>query len=259
MIAVTIAASVAGCGRPVDASCLTPRPDEETLCDVVDAGTEWRFVDGEPLPDIEPFCSSKCVDFPGTLTLIGQRDLRKVPLLPKLRKVDRLVINVAGLPDLRGLERVDIGSLLDIVNYRPGSPDPTFVSTAGLEDAEIDVVGISNTPGLTNLGTVLRRVTSFSVVDTGIREIDISNISVGHLELTGNDELRSVELGSGAMESLWIDTNSSLDTLSWGVRSVKSIRISRNPRLSTCRVQEFVQDAGAVPALVTVLDNGPCP
>ncbi|MFZ5443892.1 MAG: hypothetical protein ACOZQL_28060 [Myxococcota bacterium] len=254
-----LTAGVLGSGCAVDASCLTPRPDEETACDIVDAGTEWRFVNGQPLPDIEPFCSSRCVDFPGTLTLDGQHDLRKVPLLPKLRKVDRLIINVAGLPDLRGLERVDIGTLLHIGSYGVGAPDLTFASMTGLEDDAIDVVTVSRTPGLTSLGDSIRKATTISLEDTGLVSLDLENVSVDYLSVFGSKDLRSISLGSGTMESIWIDANPALETLTWGELRARSIRISRNPRLSSCQVSRFVQDAGAAAGLTTVLDNGPCP
>ncbi|MFZ5443891.1 MAG: hypothetical protein ACOZQL_28055 [Myxococcota bacterium] len=228
------------------------------MCDVVDAGTEWQFVDGQPLPDFEPFCASKCVDFPGTLTIVGQRDLRKVPLLPKLRKVNRLIVNIDGLPDLRGLEKVDIETLLNLVSHRVDSPDLTFVSMAGLEDDSIDVITIDNAPGLPSLSSGLRRAQALSIVSTGIREVDLHSVAIRDLALVKNPELRSVALGSGTMQSVLLEWNKSLDTFSWGDLQVRqSVRISGNPNLSTCRAEEFTRDAGA--PRTTVIDNGPCP
>ncbi|MDP1830247.1 MAG: hypothetical protein Q8L48_43685 [Archangium sp.] len=251
-----LAGALAGCGSE---ECSLPRRGDEQSCDSYDGG-QLRFVVGEPISDISAFCASPCVDVFAPIAISGYDDLRKVPLLPKVRLVHGLGINLDTLRDLRGLEKVDVIRSLSFSGLN-GDTSPRTLE--GLIDEEIWSVSLDQVSGLASLeGASLRRVDTLAVSRSSVQRLDLSGVEASYLNVVSNDELRSVAIASGAMKQVIIEVNPLLTELSWGpgltVRS--QLRVDSNSALSSCLVQQFAEqtDAG-VPRTEFIRNNGPCP
>lgn len=250
-----LVASLAGCGNE---ECSLPRRGDEQTCDSYDGG-QLRFVVGEPLSDISAYCASPCVDVFAPIAIAGYEDLRKVPLLPKVRQVNGLGINLDGLRDLRGLENVDVVRQLSLSGLN-GDTSPKTLQ--GLVDEEVEVVSIEQVTGLASLeGASLKRVDSLVVSRSSVQALDLRGTQMTGLSVLSNDDLHSLAISSGAMNQVWIRVNPLLSELSWSPGlTVKNLRVDSNDALSSCLVQQFVEqtDAGT-PRMEFVSNNGPCP
>jgi hypothetical protein len=247
--------ALAGCG---DEECSLPRRGDEQSCDSYDGG-QLRFVAGEPLPDISRYCASPCVDVFAPMAIAGYDDLRKVPLLPKVRLVNGLGINLDGLRDLRGLEKVDVVRQLSLSGL---SGDNSPKTLEGLADEEMDALVMEQVTGLSSFeGASFKRVDQVVISRSSVQAIDLTDTQMTHLSVLSNDELRSLAISSGALKQVWIITNPLLSELSWSPGlTVKNLRVDSNTTLSSCLVQQFADqtDAGT-PRTEFIRNNGPCP
>ena len=248
---------LAGCG--VDENCSLPRQGDEQSCDSYDGG-QLRFVVGEPLPDISAYCASPCVDVLAPIAISGYDDLRKVPLLPKVRVVYGLGINIDTLRDLRGLEKVDVVGQLSLSGL---NGDTSRKTLEGLTDGEMEGFALEQVSGLFGLeGLSLKRLGGFAVERSSLQELDLSGVEVSFLNVDGNEALRSVTLSSAPMTQVSIHYNQVLSGLVWGpgLTVSKSLEVDTNRSLSSCLVQRFVEqtDAGR-PRMESIRNNGPCP
>ncbi len=251
-----IVVGLAACDRE---DCSLPRTGDEQSCDSYDGG-QWSFVVGDPLPDLSAYCASQCVDVFAPVVVAGYDDLRKVPLLPKVRLVNWLAVNMDGLKDLRGLEKVDVVRNFKLMGQNGDSSPKTL---EGLFDEVMEGFSIEQTTGLAGLeGAALKRVESLLVSRSSVQQLDLSGVQASYVNVTGNDDLRSISFASGEVKQVYIHANSSLAELSWGpgftVRD--QVVIDSNTALSSCLVQQFVDqtDAGR-PRMEFTRNNGPCP
>ncbi len=250
-----LVAALAGCG---DDECSLPRSGDEQTCDSYDGG-QLRFVVGEPMSDISAYCASPCVDVFAPLAISGYDDLRKVPLLPKVRFVNGLGINLDGLRDLRGLEKVDVVRELSLSGLSGDSSPKTL---QGLADEEMDALVLEQVTGLASFeGASFKRVDQVVVSRSSVQSLDLSGIQMTALNVLSNRDLRSLAISSGALKQVWITSNPLLSELSWSPGlSVRNLRVESNGALSSCLVQQLVEqtDAG-VPRMEFIRNNGPCP
>jgi hypothetical protein len=248
--------ALAGCG---EAECSLPRRGDEQACDSYDGG-QWSFVAGEPLPDLSAYCASPCVDVFAPVAIAGYDDLRKVPILPKVRLVNSLRIGLDVLRDLRGLEKVDVVRQLTLSGLN-GDTSPKTLE--GLSDEEMEGFSIEEVSGLASFdGASLRRVVSLAVLKSSVQHLDLSGVQATFVSVTSNEDLRSLALASGEMKQLFIRINPLLTELSWnpGLTVRSHLRVESNRALSSCLVQQLAEqtDAG-VPRMEFFRDNGPCP
>ncbi|MDP1830248.1 MAG: hypothetical protein Q8L48_43690 [Archangium sp.] len=253
---LVFAGLLAACG---DEECSLPRQGDEQACDSYDGG-QLRFVVGEPLSDVSAYCASQCVDVFAPLAISGYEDLRKVPFLPKVRLVNGLRINLDGLRDLRGLEKVDVVRELSLSGLNGDTLSKTL---EGLADQEMDAFVLEQVTGLTSLeGASLHRVESLMVSRSSVQNVDLSGVQATFLSILSNNDLQSLAISSGAMHQVWIRVNPLLSELSWGpgLTVRKNLLVESNSALSSCLVQQFAEqtDAG-VPRTEFIRNNGPCP
>lgn len=251
-----LASALAACG---DGECSLPRQGDEQTCDSYDGG-QLRFVVGEPLSDVSAFCASQCVDVFAPVAIAGYEDLRKVPFLPKVRLVHGLGINLDGLRDLRGLEKVDVVRELSLSGLNGDTARKTL---EGLTDEEMGSVSVEQVSGLASIeGAAIKRVDSLSVSSSSVERLDLTGVQASFLNVASNDELRSLSIASGEMQQVFVRVNPILTELAWGpgltVRS--QLRVESNGALSSCLVQQFAAqtDAG-VSRTEFIRNNGPCP
>jgi hypothetical protein len=252
-----IVVALAGCGE--EEHCSLPRRGDEQTCDSYDGG-QWSFVVGDPLPDLSAYCASQCVDVFAPVAIGGYDDLRKVPLLPKMRLVQRIRVGMDGLKDLKGLEKVDVVGHLTLFGQN-GDNSPRTLE--GLSDGQMEGFSIEEVSGLASLeGASLKRVDSLSVAGSSVQRLDLSGVQASYVNVFANYDLRSVALSSGESKQVIIRANDVLTELSWGsgftVRN--QIVVESNGSLSSCLVQQFVEqtDAG-VRRTEFISNNGPCP
>lgn len=249
-----------GCGPPVSPTCTTPRSGSEESCTIIDGGN-WRFAEGEPLPDFEAYCASQCVDFYGVFSISGQTDLRKAPILPKIRKLYSLDIGVDGLTDLTGLEKVEVSQLHLFSSSTEKSQ--SFKSLSGFAAEEADVFEVTGESGLLSLSSLaLKRVRGLSLTETSVVDVDLSSIEAQNLGLSRNLEVRSLKLPSMTMQSVSVSANLALSNLSWDppLKVARLVDIQSNPSLSSCTVQRLVDDSAPDGGrTVITVNNGPCP
>jgi hypothetical protein len=248
--------ALAGCGGE---DCSLPRRGDELSCDSYDGG-QWSFVAGEPLPDLSAYCASQCVDVFAPVAIAGFDDLRKVPLLAKVRQVHRLRINLDGLENLKGLEKVDVVGQLTLFGQN-GDNSPK--SLEGISDEEMEGFSIEEVSGLASFdGASLKRVVSLAVLKSSVQHLDVSGVQASFVSVNSNGDLRSLALASGEMKQLFIRINPLLTELSWnpGLTVRSHLRVESNSALSSCLVQQLAEqtDAG-VPRMEFFRDNGPCP
>lgn len=253
---VFVTAVFASCGSE---ECSLPRLGDEQTCDSYDGG-QLRFVVGEPLSDVSAFCSSPCVDVFAPIAIAGYEDLRKVPLLPKVRLVQKLGINMDTLRDLRGLEKVDVVGELSLSGI---SGDTSRRTLEGLTDEEMDAFTLEEVSGLVSLeGSPIKRLDFFKADRSSLQSLDFGSTQVASMNVEFNESLRSLTLPPGAMSYLWIHANPALAELMWspGLTVRKALEVDANRALSSCLVQQLVEqtDAG-VPRRELNLNNGPCP
>ncbi len=251
-----LVAALAGCG---DEECSLPRSGDEQTCDSYDGG-QWSFVAGEALPDFSAYCASPCVDVFAPIAIAGYADLRKVPLLPKVRLVNGLRITLDGLRDLRGLEKVDVVRELSLSGLNGDSSPKTL---QGLADEEMEALVMEQVTGLASFeGTSFKRVDQVVVSRSSVQNLDLSGTQVTALNVLSNRDLRSLAISSGSMQQVWIRVNPLLSELSWspGLTVRNSLSVDANGALSSCLVQQLVEqtDAG-VPRMEFIRNNGPCP
>jgi hypothetical protein len=248
--------ALAGCGEE---ECSLPRRGDEQSCDSYDGG-QLRFVVGEPLSDISAFCASPCVDVFAPMAIAGYDDLRQVPLLPKVRLVNGLGINLDGLRDLRGLEKVDVVRELSLSGLNGDSSPKTL---EGLSDEEMDAVVLEQVTGLASFeGASFKRVDQMVVSRSSVKTLDLRGTEVTALNVLSNNDLRSLAISSGEMQHVWIRVNPILSKLLWspGLTVRENLLVESNPTLSSCLVQQFADqtDAGT-PRTEFIRNNGPCP
>jgi hypothetical protein len=247
---------LAGCGSE---ECSLPRSGDEQSCDSYDGG-QWTFVAGEPFPDLSAYCASKCVDVFAPVAIGGYDDLRRVPLLSKLRVIQRLRVNMDGLKDLRGLEAVDVTGHLTLFGQNgDGSPK----TLDGLSDEEMEGFSVEQVSGLATLESAsVKRVDSLSVMGSSVQHLDLTGIQASYVSVLATDELRSLSFAAGEMKQVIIRGNGQLSELSWtpGTTVRNQLVVEFNDALSSCLVQQFVEqtDAG-VRRTEFIRNNGPCP
>ena len=253
---VVVATAFASCGSE---ECSLPRLGDEQSCAAYDGG-QLRFVVDEPLPDISAFCASPCVDVFAPIAIAGYDDLRKVPLLPKVRLVNGLGINIDTLRDLRGLEKVDVVRQLSLSGE---NGDTSRKTLEGLADEEMEGLAIEQVSGLASLEeSPVKRLEAFSAFRSSLQSLDLSGVQVVFANIDGNESLRSLTLPSAAMTQLRIHYNPALSELMWspGLTVRKSLEVDANRALSSCLVQQLVdQTDGGVPRRDFTSNNGPCP
>jgi hypothetical protein len=215
---------------------------------------------GDPLPDLSAYCASQCVDVFAPVAIAGYDDLRKVPLLPKVRLVRSLRVNLDGLKDLRGLENVDVVGNLTLFGQN-GDTSPKTLE--GLTDEQMGALSLEQVSGLVSLeGSRVKRLEVFAADRSSLRTADLSGVEVAFMNVGGNESLRSLTLPSGAMTQLWIQYNPVLSELTWspGLTVRKNLLVDTNRALSSCVVQQLVEQTdGGVPRTEFIRNNGPCP
>jgi hypothetical protein len=253
---VFLTSVLAACGSD---ECSSPRLGDELTCDSYDGG-QLRFVVGEPLSDVSAFCASPCVDVYAPIAISGYEDLRTVPLLPKVRLVHKLGINIDTLRDLRGLEKVDVVRELSLSGQ---NGDTSRKTLEGLADEEMDAFSLEQVSGLANLeGSPVKRLNVFGAVSSSIQNIDLGGVQVTDVNVDGNDSLSSLRIPSAMMTQLRVRANTKLSELNWGpgLTVSRTLEVYANDALSSCLVQQLVEqtDAG-VPRWEFISSNGPCP
>ncbi|MGV3619859.1 MAG: hypothetical protein ACO1OB_03525 [Archangium sp.] len=206
-------------------------------------------------------CSATCIDFAGDFAVYKPSDLRTVPLLQKLRVVDSLRISIDDLRDLSGLELVQVNRLWLTGNHI--YPTNTFTSFQGLTESSASDLIIEDAPGLTSLDSLpARGVKALLASKVDVVNVDVSLMTdLTALRLRSNDALQSVRLGAHRMEVVALQSNRNVTTLEWGEGlTVDKSSFSENRSLSSCRIQEFIDDVqpdGGNRGFV--MWNGPCP
>jgi hypothetical protein len=247
---------LAGCGND---ECSAPRRGDEQTCDSYDGG-QLTFALGEHVSDVRAFCASPCLDVFAPVAISGYSDLRMVPLLPKLRQVQKVSINIDTLHDLRGLEKVDVLTELSL-NGRNG--DTTRKTFEGLSDEEMGAFTLEQVSGVASLeGASVKRLEVFAARSSSLHSLDLSAAQVAFMNVDANESLRSLTLPSGEMTQLWIQRNPQLSELTWrpDLTVRKNLLVDSNQSLSSCVVQQLVEqtDAG-VRRTEFIRNNGPCP
>jgi hypothetical protein len=253
-----LALLLAACGRD---ECSQPRTGDEETCDTYDGG-QLSFVLGDPLPDVSAYCESRCVDVNAPIAIGGYADLRDVPFLPKVRRVKSLGLNMRGVSNLRGLEKVDVIGQLRLFGIE-GQVDSSRKTLEGLLDEEVEGFDIERVSGLDNLdGLSVRRATVFSLMSTSLQQIDLSSVDASFVSVHGNSALKSLALSSNVMKRMYVRGNRSLSELSWisGLQVRDELHFENNAALSSCLVQRFADetDAGTIRREFNS-GNGPCP
>lgn len=255
LLMLAVSAGLAACGGSDE--CTVPRTGNEETCDSYN-GTQLRFIVGEPPPDVSAYCASACVDVESFLAIAGYDDLRRVPFLAKVRRIGNLGINVDGLKNLKGLERVDIVHELSL----SGLTGETLPKTLdGLADEEMESFWLDAVTGLESLIGAPKKVDSFAVTRSSLQTLDLRAVASANVSIEGNDRLQSIALGSGPLNQLTVRANPALRELTWdpGLTIRRSVRIDANTSLSSCRVQELVDQTKIGARSDFVLNNGPCP
>lgn len=252
-------ALASGCA-PHD-SCFEPRSLDESNCEVVELnGSQWDLHSNQPIERLDSLCSAACIDVPGgVVSVAGYDDLRKVPLLAKMRTIHRLAIDVEGLVDLRGLEHLDITLSLDLSTH--GGDLTSFASLDGLEDRDVGEVAFKQLLGLAEFdGARFSRLDYFSAEDCALRRVDLSSLRPKYVYLNGLSELRELALGGGTMDQLGLTSSSILAGFSWQPDlKLRSYNIQNNRALSSCLVQDFIDATYVPPGVRLSSNNGPCP
>lgn len=247
-----------GCG-PED-ECFKARSGDEAECTVFEGTAEWTLSPDQPIADLERMCAASCIDVPRAPILVaGYSDLREAPLLAKFRNIQRLRIDVARLVDLRGLERVNVIEFLDFQHV--GAQRASFRSLDGLGDREVMSISFRGWTGLDSFdGSRFDELLDFSTDNAALRVIDLSTQAMRSISVVGEQELTSLQVGTGTMKGLSIMATS-LTEFSWkpGLK-IQSIYVAQNESLSSCLVDDFVADTRASPvSSVVAANNGPCP
>jgi hypothetical protein len=257
-LAFVVAAS--GCAPEIDDACFKPRTGNETSCEVFDLdGTQWNLDGAEPLKDADALCAASCIDAPFTtfISISNYHDLRKAPLLAKFRHIENLAIDVEGLPDLRGLENVSIGSLR--LSNRGGDMT-TFRSLDGL-GPELDSIEMELLMGLTEFdGARFTRLGGFTARSSALERISFASLEPRYVSLS-LDELRELALGGGTLNELNLLGCPVLPSFNWqpGLKTL-GYNIQNNSALSSCLVQDFINTTYVPPKGITLAaNNGPCP
>ena len=181
-----------------DQRCFDPADEAATECEVVEpAEVEnglWTLAPGAPILDPARLCAARCIDSRAPVFVSNSADLRQVPLLRKLRQVANLRIDAVDLPDLRGLEHVDV---TDVFQVAADGASKTFKSLEGLGDRELNVLILDNLGGLQNFdASRFDRLNNFSASDTAMQTIDLSSLELKRVTVTRSHELVSLVLGT---------------------------------------------------------------
>ncbi len=256
---------LSACTPAVDDSCRTPRALEAIDCAVYDGG-QWTFDPSRPLPELDAFCAAACVDIDAPVQISGYEDLTDVPLLPKIREIRFLSINVDTLENLRGMETVDIVGSLQLegtVALYGEAPRKNFTSMSGLTDEYIPGLTFRRTNTRVNLAaSSLKRVDFVTLEEAGLVSLDLSVINPTSVNVAASHSLTSIRFGDGPMQYVSLSGNESLQQLEWpdSLIVTKRIDIDANKMLSTCLINDFLSSTDAGPRRVEAIHwNGPCP
>ena len=142
------------------------------------------------------------------------------------------------------------------------SGDSSRKTLQGLTDDEMDALVLEQVTGLTTLkNTSFKRVDQVVVSRSSVQALDLSGTQMTALNVPSNRDLRSLAISSGALKQVWITSNPLLSELSWSPGlTVRNLRVESNSALSSCLVQQLVEqtDAGR-PRMEFIRNNGPCP
>lgn len=270
-----------GCGsgdqtqvEPQGSVC-TPDPEVEPKgCRVQDENTEvnpdgsYKVTSPETL---EPICSSRCT----RMEEVWIYDFPELENLGALGRVDRLeqgltVENNQNLNSLQGLD-LDFAFTVKVLG------NPSLESLKGLgPDTEIKgTLAISNNPKLDNLES-LEWLEEFTHTNGGRLQLrgnglssleGLQNLSFegrgGEIRIDNENKLTDLQgFGDiGALERLILVRNDSLESLE-GLEELDSVtydlRITDNPNLPACKIDEFVDriDDEIDSSRITISDNG---